>query len=297
MRAIIGSAFTACKRSGSRHRAINGFACCPTATCGTTATAWRTCRRQEALIASLDVSFYQDPSLLWNAQPGTGVPVTVNVVGTQLTIQPAAGFVGSFSVQVSATDSIATSSRTFAVSVTNTAPSLGTMISQPQSQSQDQTPGALVFTVPVADADKDTVTLSAQAIAFNQTAYMLENTIGFLFTGTYETGAWGNAEKWLKGKDGHWYCLLPNGELRQGRSNMNATLQPDALIATLDPAFYNDPSLLWNAQTPVAPRVTVVVQGNQLTVTPAGGYRGTFYVEVTASDGFTTTTRAYLLTV
>lgn len=250
-----------------------------------------------AVIATLDSSFYQDPSLLWNAQPGTAIPVTTTVTGNQLTIQPAAGYLGTFTVQVSVSDGVTTSQRSFTVNVANNAPGLGNLVNQVQSLSQVQTQSALVFTVPVSDADNDHVTLTAQAVAFNQPAYNLQRQYGFVFTGDYATGVWGASEKWLKGKDGNWYCILPNGEVRQGRASMAATLQSDALIATLDPAFYNDPSLLWNAQAPVAPRVTVIVQGNQLTVTPVNGFKGTFYVEVTASDGYTSTTRDYLVTV
>ena len=86
-------------------------------------------------------------------------------------------------------------------------------------------------------------------------------------------------------------------ELRQGRGDMAATMNADALISTLDPAIYNDPSQLWSAHQPVAPQVNIVLQGNQLSVTPINGYRGAFYVAVTASDGFTTTTRNYLMTI
>ena len=83
-----------------------------------------------------------------------------------------------------------------------------------------------------------------------------------------------------------------------GQDNMADTPETRRLDrTTLDPAFYNDPSLLWNAQTPVAPQVTVVVQGNQLTVTSVNGYHGTFYMEVTASDGYTSTKKDYLVTV
>ena len=46
---------------------------------GTSAAAMLMAR---SLVATLDSSFYTDPSLLWNAQAGAAVPVTATVAGS-----------------------------------------------------------------------------------------------------------------------------------------------------------------------------------------------------------------------
>jgi uncharacterized protein YkwD len=66
------------------------------------------------LVANLGASFYADPTLLTNAQPGQA-PATLSVSGNVLTITPNAGFVGTFSVTASASDGIASDSKTFNV--------------------------------------------------------------------------------------------------------------------------------------------------------------------------------------
>ena len=250
--------------------------------------------RADSLVGALDGSFYQNPSLIWNAQGGSA-PVAVSVAGNQLSVQ-SGNVSGTYRIRVTAGDGLAQTEQSFLVTVTNNAPGLGGLTSQAQGQTQSSG-GAQVFTLDASDADGDALVLTARAVAFNQEAYDLDQQIGLSFTGDYQTNVWGASEKWLKGQDGKWYCLLPNGQLRQGRANMADTLKDDALIATLDPVFYNDPSLLHSAQTPVTPLVTLVIEGNQLTVTPVAGYRGTFYVEVTANDGFVTTKKSYRVTV
>ena len=59
---------------------------------------------------------------------------------------------------------------------------------------------------------------------------------------------YGAREKWILGSGNQWYFLLPNGELRKYLGTMPASLGSGGLVATLDPSFYADPSLLWNAK-------------------------------------------------
>ena len=60
--------------------------------------------------------------------------------------------------------------------------------------------------------------------------------------------------------------------------------------------MYNDPSLLWNAQNTTVP-ATLAVSGNQLTITPSGSYTGTFVVLASASDGLSTATGSFTVSV
>jgi PKD repeat protein len=73
-----------------------------------------------ALVDQLATSYYANPSMLYNAQPG-GVPATVSINGSTLMIDPDAGFVGSFFITVEASNGhggVATT--TFRVNVTAT---------------------------------------------------------------------------------------------------------------------------------------------------------------------------------
>ena len=56
------------------------------------------------LVATLSPATHADPALLYDAQAGVAAPATVSVVGNVLTIDPDAGFVGSFAVRITATD-------------------------------------------------------------------------------------------------------------------------------------------------------------------------------------------------
>src|SRR5262249_20967148 len=223
------------------------------------------------LIATLDPRFYADPSLLWNA---AGPPV-LTVTGNQLTIDPPAGFAGTFSVRVTVSDGSATATGTFSVTVMNTPPVLGSLPNVSMSPSQDK------LTVPLSasDADGDALTWTA-ALAGQATQYgQLRQQLGLTFSGSYSTNFQGHSEKCLQGKDAQ-YFLLPNGEPRRWQ-NANYSYGPAGLVATLDASVYADPSLLWNALSPSA----VSLSGNQLTIDPPAGYLGSFTVAVTVSDG------------
>ena len=84
-----------------------------------------------------------------------------------------------------------------------------------------------------------------------------------------------------------------------GGADFGTTLANSAnLIAQLDASIYETPSLLTNAQPPLAPAAQVGVTGNQLTVHVAGLPVGTvFEVFVTVSDGFAATRTGFLVTV
>ena len=54
-------------------------------------------------------------------------------------------------------------------------------------------------------------------------------------------------------------------------------LSAGSLIATLDPTYYLNPNLLWNAPNYGAcPRSPIAGVASQLTITPAANFAGTF---------------------
>ena len=150
--------------------------------------------------------------------------------------------------------------------------------------------GSLTIALNGHDPDGDPLTYSANAV--NQ-LYDLKTRDGIYFTGSYSYNWGGQQEKWLHGAGSSWYFLLPNGSLILWDGSSQAT---GTLVAQLGTAVYNDPSLLYNATNTPVP-VTLTVSGNQLTIAPNSGYTGTFVVYATVSDGFTTATQSFNVTV
>jgi hypothetical protein len=241
------------------------------------------------LMVKLDASFYRDPSKLWNAQPT--VPATATFSGNALTLLPLAGFSGSFTVHVTASDGTLTASSSFTVNVIDyAAPTLDPIGAQTVKAGQTATVN-LSATNPAGLA----LSYSAGVPAGDARAYQLKQDLGLLAAADYYTDAQGLQEKWLQGAGSAWYMILASGEVRRWGGTLAATMAASALVATLDSSYYVDPSKLWNAQ-PAAP-ATVAVTGNQLVIQPRAGFTGAFTVTVTLSDGITTSTRTFKVTV
>jgi len=156
---------------------------------------------------------------------------------------------------------------------------------------------SLTVTLSGHDADGDALTYSAQVVGAKSQAYQLRQQLGLTFAGSYFTNSWGAQEKWLLGAGQQWYFILPNGQLRKWAGTMTDSLAPANLLANLDPSYYADPSLLWNAQPGSAPNVTLAIAGNHLTVLPPTGYTGNFTIQVSVSDGSASDTKSFQVTV
>jgi hypothetical protein len=228
------------------------------------------------------------------ASNGQTPPVTAAVSTSQLTLTAAASYVGTYSVAVTANDGLAHSTATFNVTITNTAPQLSAIA--PQSMSAGQS--SLTVPLSATDAEGDPITYSATVVTPNASLYQLNQRLQLhLYNGSYYTNEWGLGEKWLVGADGTWYGLLPNGQLYRWAGLITTTMQAANLVATLDPVVYTYPQLLWNAQPPVAPAITLSVQGNTLALQRPAGLTGVFLVQVSASDGATSATQVFYLTL
>lgn len=156
---------------------------------------------------------------------------------------------------------------------------------------------SLQVTLNASDANGDAITYSASVLnASAGLAYQLKLQLGLTYPGSYYQGYSGQNEKWMIGSGDNWYCILPNGELRKWAGTMSATLQAANLIATFSTSYYNDPSLLWNAQ-PAGAAPTLSVAGNVLTVQAPADSSGTFSIQVTASDGSLSSSQTFTVTI
>jgi subtilisin family serine protease len=216
--------------------------------------------------------------------------LTATVQGSQLTLHPTQPIAGTFTIQVTVSDGAETATRTFTLTLTNTAPTLAAIAAQTMAAGQT----SLTVPLTAADADHDTLKYQALAETPDATAYQLNQQYGFHeYNGSYYPNLWGQNEKWLVDKSNVWYMLLPNGKIYRWAQTVAATLQPANLIATLSTAIYAEPRLLRNAQPPVTPALTFSFTGGQLTLQRPAGLTGVFFVDVNVNDGFTTTKQTF----
>lgn len=236
------------------------------------------------LIATLPTSYYADPSLLYNARGGSPA-ATVTASGNVLTVTPNAGSSGVFYVRATVSDGTFSASQFFPVTVTaaNHAPVLAPIANASIARGSS-------YTVTLSGSDSDGDPLTYGGSAFSQ-AYQLNQGYGFYSTGNLWFNWGGRQEKWFQGKGGFWYFILPSGALYQWDGSSQAT---GILIATLETAYYADPSLLYNATIGAT---TSIISGNQLRVTPDPTFVGKLTVTATASDGFTRVSQLFTLTV
>jgi subtilisin family serine protease len=233
-------------------------------------------------IANLGTAVYLDPSLLYDA---AFVSAPAAVAGGTLTVDPAANFVGNLVVTVTASDGASSSAKTMTLTVTNAPPAIGAIANQTMAPSQKY----LTVGYSVSDPEGQPVTVSASV---QTEAYSLKQQYGLFFNGSPFTNRFGQQEKWLFGNDGAAFFLLPSGQFfKWSGANGQAT---GTLLTTLDPKYYKDLSLLYNA---VNDGGRVEVANGQVIVSHSAKYQGRLIVTLTASDGLATATRSFTVTV
>lgn len=252
----------------------------------------------DVLAMTLNATDANNDPLTYTAQvlPINGVlpAVSISVSGKQLSINPAASFVGTFSVQASVSDGKASDTKTFNVTVTNNAVTLGAIASQTMAKNQT----SLQVAMPAADADGDVLSFQAVALTPDAQAYQLNQQLAFMPTNaTYYQNLYGFQEKWLTSKNNLWYALLPDGRIYRWNLTIAQTMSAANFVATVDPKIYAEPRLLWNAAPPVTPALSFSFSGNQLTISRPATLLGVFFIEVTVSDGATTAKRTFQITL
>jgi len=197
-------------------------------------------------LASLDEIYYNEPARLYNAQ---NLNQSVNVTLVQgnsptLTITPINQYVGGAVVQLITTFGTSTTVNQFNVTVDNHMPVLNPISNQTISHSSGANP--LPVTLTATDADHDSLTYTATA---GTLGYVLQTQYNLSFGGSYYTNSLGlnQNEKWIKGNlnqyNNPWYFILPNGQFYAW--NKTSPIQGQTPLATLDPAYYLYPTLLY----------------------------------------------------
>jgi subtilisin family serine protease len=213
-------------------------------------------------------------------------------LASQITWTAPAG--GTYYLAVAANGNSSTGSYGLSIKAPNSPPVLSPIANQTMSS------GQTTLSVPLGatDPDGDHLTYSAQVTAVDPLAAQAYNLNQQLklsqYGGSYSTNLLGAGEKYLRGGDGTWYFILPSG----GLYRWGGAIARSTLVATLSPAYYADPSLLWNAKPSTATavagsNVSVSFSGNTLTITRAAGFTSDFTVTVTVSDGQATATASF----
>jgi hypothetical protein len=254
-------------------------------------------------VAVLDASVYFDPTLLLNAKaPVTETGASASVSGSNLNINAPASFVGSFLVTVSANDGALTSTRSFVVTSTDTAPVPAAITDRTVVQN-----GSFQVSLASADAENDPVTFKASVAGFSA-EFALQQQYHFTgvgkFTTTNALGVMTTAQvvqsAVLGGAQG-FYLVDSNGNVfaYDGSGDFSTTFANSAnRIGKVSASVFNTPTLLTAATAPAMPAAKVTVLGNMLTVDVTGLPVGTmFEVFVTGSDGAESNRTGFLVTV
>ena len=222
--------------------------------------------------------------------------VGLSLAGNVLTIRLRSGYVGSFGVVVTAIAGSTSSSQSFQVSVPSPPLALEPIGNQTMVASQ----GTLAVPLQATEARRRGLTYVAQVIApdpLAEEAYYLDQQLGLRFMGSYYQNFRGAQERYLLGNQQSWYFILPDGELHR----YTGSIASSPLVADLSPAYYADPSLLYNAQMPANQAqpgdVAVRMNGSVLSITPRAGFTGTIAICATVSNGTTTAQSTFYVTM
>ncbi len=252
--------------------------------------------RQSSLGVMLIANDPEGSVLTYSARVSGTTGVGIAIVGNRLTLNLPLGYLGTFAVDVTASDGQLTATTSFRVSVSNSPPTLA--IADRVTAAMGATSVAIPFTA--ADADGNVLTITAQATAAGSTAALasqLRSTYALTYAGSYFWNAYGLGEKWLKSADGlQFFCILPNGEFRKFTGSVAGLSSAASLVATLDASYFDNPSKLWNAAAVSGPRVTATVVNNQVVVSLQQPYHETVSVEVTVGDGLASVKKTVVIT-
>ncbi len=156
--------------------------------------------------------------------------------------------------------------------------------------------GQLVIPFQASDANGRALQSTVRVYDLATLAYQLDQQYGFKALTSYSQNLQGLNEKWISDRNGTWFAILPNGELRKWGGSSTNLMSAANLIATLDATFHTDPAKLWNATAPTASPISATVVGNQILLNATNSVVGKFSVELTVSNSVYTTQRTFSVT-
>ncbi len=247
-------------------------------------------------VGQLSAAYHNDLSLLFEAEAPAQIvaDAVLSWSDNNLTIDPADGFLGTFQVNVTASDGFESATTSFALAVANSAP----VISEIPDQQVSYNAGSLSVTVDATDADGDALSFWGEAFqldAMQAAAYALQTEHQFFFGPRISENYHGLGEKYFLGDTNQWFYILPSGAIYRWRGSINAS----TLVGTLDSTYHADLTRIFDAQpaTPNALPFDMTWSGNRLTIDFPDDFVGTFDVNVGARDAAERTTESFSVVV
>ncbi|KKK62617.1 hypothetical protein LCGC14_3002540, partial [marine sediment metagenome] len=240
-------------------------------------------------VGQVDTSYYADPQSFIDAGPAEipGLAQFVSMDGNVLTISPDISFVGSFNVQVTATDSVtAPVVDTFSVTVNNLGPVWGLLSNDLQVLHNDP----CVVLLSAIDPAGDDITYSFAVNTPGAEAYALRTELDLaIYLPLYDNHG-GLGQKWMQSDAGLYYYILPSGQVFQ---------YGGGLVGQVDPSYNANPQSLIDQVPLASPDVTFtyIYSTSQLTVNIPVDFVGTFEVIATVSDGAAAVSSSFKVTV
>ncbi len=199
-------------------------------------------------LATLDPFYYTEISRLHNAQPGQ-IAAAVLEQGTataRLEVDPVAGFVGQWVLELGTDDMSFQGTEQFSVAVKQYLPELPPISDQTMPGAQD------TLNVPLNGTDPDQGDVVSYFAQTGHLGLLLDRLYDLRPAVTSPTpgflqNLFGQGEKWLKGVDNdfhnQWYFILPSGDFFAWDGTSSAS---GALISDLDPGYHRYIEMLYN---------------------------------------------------
>jgi hypothetical protein len=249
---------------------------------------------QDTLSILLEGTDADGDELIYTASVYQG-NATVSLAGDVLTVYPADGFVGDLRVSVTASDGMDTVGEAFLVSVTNSTPVLEPIGSRTMSHTED----AINILLEATDADGDPLSYSADVYSSYATASLEGN----LLTVDPADGFVGYFRVSITASDGmdtasetFWVSVTNSTPVLEAIDNRTMPHSQDTMTIELEASDADGDPLTFAANV-YSTGATASLNGNLLTIDPADGFAGEFWVSVTASDGIGTVRETFTVTV
>lgn len=244
---------------------------------------WQGSLNNSPEVASLGEDVFADPSLLHDAIE----VATASLEGNTVTINPTAGFIGTFEVFVMKSAGDFSETEQFTVNVANAPPELTDIGEQTVVTGE-----TLTLELPVVDADGDTISYEVELIenvaADLRDDYAIYANAG-LVADDYGYDYLGQQERWVRSSAG-WLFITEQGVVHQWAGSYDAS----SAIASLDSRYHADPGLLVNAEHV---EFAALYLDGQLQLSAHSGYTGQLHVRLQATDGFETVEQTFFLNV
>lgn len=226
------------------------------------------------VVASVGLEVYNNPSILTDFPVKLSQLASVQIVGSNLIIDPHDSFVGTFTVEVTASDWLNSTKKSFSVTVSNRTP----QVTMPESVSVSHSKSQVRIPLTITDADGDAV---QKSVTIQSSWQAVVDNLGIRGP-VAAYNIYGLEEKWIQGTNGMFF-ILPTGRLYR---HLGGSIANNRLVTDVGLAAYMQPELMAGAKG--ANSISATIQGNELVVNLGHDAIGPYLITVHANDGNST---------